>query len=299
MVTTASSFGVKGDPGGLPRFGSILPLTIRGWNRTKEAEIYRPDNLYEYINGGAELFISYRFRSLEAWEYRRGGEIEIPVDIFDMGHPHNAFGVFRHGCEERDTFVGRGVESQYSGGLLTFWKGPYYVSILAYPENEAKRRLVRDLARKISAAIAEENRIPPLVHRLPRRQLRENSVRYFTSYIWLNSHYTFADDNLLNIGERAPAVLAKYRLGRDPRQYTVLLVVEYVEPAPARQALRTFRKHFGIPKTGPIRLKDHRWTAARRRGNRLAVVFGAPDAASARGLLNRTERKGAQTREEE
>ena len=40
---------------------------IAGWQKKGAVEIFSPENLYEYIDGAAENFIGYDFRS---WRYR-------------------------------------------------------------------------------------------------------------------------------------------------------------------------------------------------------------------------------------
>ena len=99
-----------------------LPATLEGWQRAEECEVYTPDDLHRYINGGAELYISYRFETLIAQPYVRDDD-EIRLDVFDMGSSAGAFGVFSHSREAVDDFVAPDVESEYAGGLLTFWKG--------------------------------------------------------------------------------------------------------------------------------------------------------------------------------
>ena len=37
-----------------------LPETIEEWGKSPDVTVYDADNLYTYINGGAELYISYQ-----------------------------------------------------------------------------------------------------------------------------------------------------------------------------------------------------------------------------------------------
>ena len=39
----------------------FLPDNVAGWINKEPDNNYNPSNLYNYINGGAELFISYGF----------------------------------------------------------------------------------------------------------------------------------------------------------------------------------------------------------------------------------------------
>ena len=125
-----------------------LPEKTNGWTSLPDYhKVYDRETLYDYIDGGAELYLSYGFRRLTSRRYVREGEPDIVVDLFDMGDSHNAFGVFSHSREVVESRFGQG--SQYTEGLLLFWKGRYYVSVLASPETEASRGAAFDLARRI------------------------------------------------------------------------------------------------------------------------------------------------------
>ena len=133
-----------------------LPAQVLGWQKSTKGAVYNAKNLFKYINGGAELYISYEFKELAALTYLKKGDAEIKVDVFDMGSSASAYGVFSHSKEGVDRFVRADVESEYASGLLTFWKGRYYISILAYPETDQKRDVVQKLGRFI-ADLIEEN----------------------------------------------------------------------------------------------------------------------------------------------
>jgi len=193
---------------------AALPDELLGWRTVPdERVVYDRESLYDYIDGGAELYLSYGFHHLASCKYVQLDEPDIVVDLFDMGTSQNAFGVFSQSREVIEDAFGQG--SQYTEGLLLFWKGRYYVSILASPETGRSKDAVFELARTIASAIPDEGPLPDVLARLPREGLVEESVRYFRHYIWLNSHYYVADENILHIEDTTHAVLAKYRRDGD------------------------------------------------------------------------------------
>ena len=254
-------------------FNSILPAEVDGWKKAEPPATYDKTNLFEYIDGGAELYISYNFKTLLAVRYKGQDDEEIVIDIFDMGDSFNAFGVFSHGREREDGLVGQG--SEYGGGLLTFWKGRYYISIMAYPETEEKRGLVLELGRKTAAAIPGEGALPPVLELLPKENLVRDSIRYFHHYIWLNSHFFVANENILQIDDETQAVLAKYKTGDKTLHFLLAL---YPEPERAKSAGDSFLRHY-LPdaRNGMAQLPDGRWTGGLTDGRLLGIVFNAPD----------------------
>jgi len=262
-------------------FNRVLPETIAGWTKSGPPALYTPANLSKYIDGGAELYLSYNFKGASAIKYKGASDMEIAVDIFEMGSAADAFGVFAHSRETIDAALGQG--SEYAAGLLTFWKDRYYVSILAYPETPAKKDIVLKLGQTIAAAIPREGALPPILALLPAENLVPESVKYFHHYIWLNSFYFLSNENVLDIAGDTPAALGKYRLGS---ANAFLLLVRYPEESRALAAAAKFRRMvFGGAAEDVIPLKEGRWSGLARRGGLLAIVLNAPDAAAVRKIL--------------
>ncbi len=57
------------------------------------APVFYAANLYEYIDGGAELFHSYELQALLHQEFKATGA-DLTVDIYDMGTAENASAIF-------------------------------------------------------------------------------------------------------------------------------------------------------------------------------------------------------------
>jgi hypothetical protein len=262
-----------------------LPESAEGW-RKGATEVYGPTDLFSYINGGAELYISFQFRALISQPYVRDDGAEVRLDIFDMGSAASAFGVFSHSREGIDNFIAADIESEYAGGLLTFWKGPYYASILAYPETESKRDLVRRFARLVAAQIDEPSPRPAVVGRLPETGLVPYSIRYFRHHVWLNEYHPISEANLLDLDGRAEAAMARYRMPDSESRPAVLVAIAYPSVHTAETAHRQFTAAL-LPgaKDGLMRTDDGTWLGCRRADDLVVVVAGAADREAAAGLL--------------
>lgn len=272
----------------LKKITDSLPENISGWGKNSTEGYYSPENLFEYINGNAELFISYDFRHLITLTYDNNLSSKITIDIFDMGKPENAFGVFSHSREYEDGFVSDKIESEYGGGLLTFWKGKYYISILAYPETQEKKEVIKKIAEKISGQIPGKSIKPALVSLLPTENLAPFSIRYFHHHIWLNSHYYISGENILNLGKDTEAVLAKYYPEGKNKKPVILLLINYPDIKKAESAYESFLTNY-LPEAekGFARLTDHRWAGSKQNGKIISIILNAPDKKYAGALLSK------------
>jgi hypothetical protein len=264
-----------------------LPDKIDGWEIAKEDQFYDKNNLYEYIDGGAELFLSYNFQKMYNRTYSKSEQPDIIIDIFDMNNSQNAFGVFSHSREIIDTTFGRG--SQYTAGLLLFWKDKYYVSILASPETPESKKVVYQLARMIDNTIDKKGVLPAILHLLPGKNLIEESVRYFYHYIWMNSHYFIANKNILLINETTNALLAKYGIDK---QKSILLLIEYETVTDAQKAYTNFINEYlpELSKEQIVKIEDNTFTAAKLNKNLLIIVFNAKDEQNASDLIESVQK---------
>lgn len=261
----------------------LFPAAVQGWILAPLPESYTPENLYRYIDGASELYLSYGFVSLLSCRYQRQGQPEIVVDFFDMGSPGNAFGIFAHSQEKPEQTIGQ--DSEYLDGLLRFWKGRYYVSLLAAEVTAEAQTAVLTLGRSLAAAIPESGLRPRLLGALPDQGLVTASIRYFNHPAWQNSYVFIAAENILEIGPDCQAVLAKYE---HERERPIVLLVLYADVATAQRAFAALRGKFLLPaaEDKAVKLAGERYLAAGLEKKALIAVWHVAGAAPALQLLS-------------
>ncbi len=273
-----------------PGVDSLLPAAEGNWRIGQDDQFYDPDNLYNYIDGGAELYLSYGSVRLASRTYSQDGQPDIILDLFDMGNSRDAFGVFSHARETIDTTFGQG--SQYNPGLLLFWKDRFFISILGSPSTGESEQFIYALARSIEASIPHRGELPVILNLLPQEALMEESVKYFHHYIWLNTYYFIADHNLLHINKSTDAVLAKYR---EPGGHSLLLLLEYQTTEEADAAYTDFIREY-LPEysgKGAIQLEDSSWSGCEKAGTLLSIVLNAGSTGITERLLGEVRSKAA------
>lgn len=259
----------------------LVPRDVLGWTAVEDHS-FDADTIFEYIDGAGEVYRSYNMRSLFARRFEKAAEPALVVDLFDMGTAADAFGVFSHDLDGEDAATGQG--STYKGGLLSLWKGRYFASVYAEGETPGTKRAVFAVSAAIARAIESPGKKPALIAGLPEAGLDAGSVRYFHNHSVLNYHFFVADANILGLDQTTEAALATY--GSGPEK-TVLLVVLYPDEGRASSAYDGFRSVF-MPEAGTsavVKTEDGKWTAAKRKGRTVFIVFQAPDRDRAEDLL--------------
>ena len=256
-----------------------VPDRIQEWQAVGEDARYDRATLFDYMNGGAEVYLAFDFREVFVRRYQRGEDEELSLDIYDMGSPKEAFGVFS--CDREDEEAGIGRDSEYGFGLLRFWKGRYFVSIMAGAEGEDVDRAVLELGRAVDGLLKDEGRQPDILKMLPQEGLRPDRVSYFHNNVNLNNRFFIAAENILKLQRETDCVFSEY--GPPDTEPVNLLIVRYPDAHSAQDAYRSFLESY-MPESGETaatQTEDGRWTLARITGSVVSIVFGAPDEASA------------------
>jgi len=262
-----------------------LPKYFDNWENHGADEYYDKSTLYDLIDGGAELYLSYNFNQLLLRRFVNPHQQIIEVNFFDMETSENAFGIFHHDLE--DDAVGIGTESEYGFGWLRFWKGKYFVYIFAEDETPEIKKSILTLGNIIANNIFEPGNIPEVVQYLPSSGLIAKSLRYFQNYQTLNYHFYLSNDNILNLSENVHALLAKYQNVDDSAW---LLLVTYDTAEHSTKAFVKFKHHYlpELERENPAITENEKWTGAQITGNYLALVLDASSSTYANNLIKAT-----------
>jgi hypothetical protein len=132
---------------------------------------YGRSTLYDYINGGAEVYLDLGFIKVGALEYsvELGEETWFTLDVYDMGRPESAFGIYRLERYGDATAIDVGAEGHMDGGSLYFWSRRYYVKISADDDGEAVDGILEKMARTVHARIGDPGEFPADLTLFPTR----------------------------------------------------------------------------------------------------------------------------------
>lgn len=249
-----------------------FPKQVEEWRLEGQEESYSPETLFDYMDGAAELYLAYNFRSMKMARYSKGEGPRIVAELYEMASSEDAFGVFSFEREDQEAGVGQG--SEMGGGILRFWKGRYFASL--YGEGEVPEASILALGKAIEARIQDQGRPPQLLELLPEpsQGLEPKSVRFFRNHVCLNQRFFIANKNILLLGPETGGVLA---LLSGPWGKVHLVMVRYPSQDKAAAAEASFRSAY-MPEAGQegrLRTEDGRWTGTMRERDLWVGVFGA------------------------
>lgn len=224
------------------RLSELLSDSVDTWRRLETPQIYNRENLFDYINGGAELYLAYDFQQLAVQEYRHEPEDSVQrnsmlVEIWQMNSSADAFGIYSFDQEGESVRIGQ--EGRYSQRLLRFWKDKFSIRILG--SRDDLKEIILKLGSRIDKKINEEGKPPFLVSQIPSDSLVSGSVHFFHKEIILRNLYFSPFQDVLSLNDLSNCVLADFKLGKDNLK---LLLIQYPDTVVAKHTQDSLRSAY-------------------------------------------------------
>jgi hypothetical protein len=178
-------------PGGPLR--SLLPGgdDVPGWAMDGECQEYEGEDLFTYIDGGAEIYQEYGFRRVIVQDYENDAGKSISLEIFEMAAPAAAYGMFSFKRSGQGRSLDLGGGGELEDYYLNFWKGRFLATLTGFDETAGTVEGLLALAKVVDAKVQEGGRAPELVAHLPPEGLGAGSVKYLKGLLGLNNVYPF------------------------------------------------------------------------------------------------------------
>jgi len=209
-----------------PQFAKLLADPLPGHPRPQaEASFYKSETLYQYIDGGADVYLLYDFQVLLHQDFKAGAA-DITADVYDMGKPEDAFGIYSAERSPKYNYIPVGAEGYRSKGVLNFFQDRYYIKLSG--SGAGTDALLDQLARTLSTRIAGSRTAPPLLVKLPQLHRVKHSEQYIRK-------------DPLGHAFLAPAYVVTY--ATTPKESKLLVSVATDTPG-AKARLDQLGKHF-------------------------------------------------------
>ncbi len=194
--------------GGL--YGEEFPQ-IKGWKANGDMHTYKPANLWEYIDGAANLYLEYNFKLLKLREFKKNNTI-VMVEIYDMGSPINAFGIYATERPADTDLLRIGTEAvvvpPYSALML---KDSFYIKVMI-EQGELDLKNGENILKGIAAFLPGKTELPAELKLLPEKDLVPGTIKY-------------AAKGYMGLGELNNLLFADYKdsAGNEYRAFVMIL----------------------------------------------------------------------------
>lgn len=174
---------------------AVLLPQVKDWTLTEEPRRFRPDSLFEYIDGAAEIYLSYDFQELLVAQYQaKGTKASLTVEIYDMGTGRNAFGIYSAERYPESRFLSVGNQGYLDEGTLNFLAGRTYIKLLCFEGGAQSEEFLKLFAHEIAGKVKNPGSLPGFLRAFPREGMIPNSekfiLRNFLGFKFLGNGFT-------------------------------------------------------------------------------------------------------------
>jgi hypothetical protein len=239
MLGNGAPLWASGGGGGNDSFPEMA-----GWKLSGEIQIYSPANLYDYINGGADLYLKYDFQELKVADYVNNQKASVTIEVYRHKTPVHAFGIYSQERLNNANDLEVGAQGYSEKGILNFLAADCYVKMSSVDVGPGEQAVLLAFAKKIVEKLGRKGSLPSILSAFPREGKKKNSEKFvsreFLGYAFFHSAFT-----------------ADYELSGKKFK---LFVIEGRDPKDCRNMIREYLKHTGNPQTkveeGRFQLKD-------------------------------------------
>lgn len=154
---------------------------LPGWNKKLVDRVYTSDDLWELINGAADIFLSYYFENLNMAEYDKGDEM-IRVELYRHRTTDDTYGIYSAERMPDYPQVHIGAQGYKSQGVLNFFTGNYYVKIMSAGIRESDEGTIALVAEKVCGILNQTATMPASLNLFP----EEGQTAFSDSYVAQN-----------------------------------------------------------------------------------------------------------------
>jgi hypothetical protein len=200
------------------------------WSAEGEPEVYAGDDLFIYINGGAEIYHEYGFVQVAVQRYRRGDD-NVSVEIYTM--EGDAFGIYSFARSSKGHVVNLGDGATSADYFMHIWSGPDLAVITAENEFEDLGEAVSEIATAVAGCLQSGGVKPGLLDQLPIESRVSGSEVYFSARL-----------ALMNVARPAALLFSGFEEGATARYESGehIVVLRWNDEAAAAQALQEARQ---------------------------------------------------------
>jgi hypothetical protein len=218
---------------------NILPPGefIRGWETGGPPRVFVEKDLFNHIDGGAELFLEFGFSKLFVQSYV-GEKTELVLEVYEMTGPAAALGIYLMNAGRETPWPEIPARNSSEDAQIIAIKGRYFLKVDNFKPGPVLRPEMIALARTVLAQIPDLPLENPFSS-LPDSGRVPGSERLIRGPVALQPFYSLGEGDILELNGKIFGVLADYQFGDGPPFSR--LIVSYPSPDMAAGVLKNLR----------------------------------------------------------
>ena len=210
------------------------------WVAEKPVKIFSGSELFNHINGAAELFLEFGFEYVTVCKYRNEN-LALDLEVYKMDNTISALGIYLNKTAKQTPLAEIHARNTANNYQIVVVKGPYIIFVNNFSGNDELVSLMSYLSVKIVNQI-KETEIVDLFSILPKENILIESMFIFRGPLGLQPVFTFGKGDIMLQRGKVFGFGANYELPSG--KSTTRLVIPYPNQQTARQAYQNLLTNF-------------------------------------------------------
>ena len=181
----------------------LLPKNneLRNCKMSDTIRVYKGDELFTYIDGGAEIFMEYGFMQVATTNYSDKNNNQLQVEIYEMKDSDAAYGAYTFYLNGEGKPFNAGTEGVFIDYYAVFWKGNFLTVISASEYKDVLEPVFKEIAMGINSHLASTAMTPSMISNFKKSGLTIGYIKYLKGNVSLSNVYRFIPGNSFTFNE--------------------------------------------------------------------------------------------------
>jgi len=171
----------------------ILPANkeIEDWQVVDTVRTIKGNQLFEYIDGGAEIFVEYGFIQAVSATYKDSANRQLQAEVYEMADSAASYGAYSFYLNGQGQQVIAGQEARIIDYYCVARKGNCVIVISIPQADEGLFKTIEKFAVSIAGKYNQTNAKPALVTILEKADIADSPIKYIEGSVALSNIYRF------------------------------------------------------------------------------------------------------------
>jgi hypothetical protein len=172
---------------------NVFPLKgeLKNWKISDSVKVYKGDELYNYIDGGAEVFMEYGFKQVASASYLDKNNNQLQVEVYEMSDSIAAYGAYTFYLNGKGKVLKEVPDGIFLDYYAVFCKSNMLVVISLSTPNDSLISTIEGLAKFISTKIPQISFAPALITGFANSGMAEGYIKFVKGNVGLGNFYKF------------------------------------------------------------------------------------------------------------
>lgn len=178
---------------------------IKGWTLKDSVETFLGDDLFYFINGGADIYLEYGFVKVVHANYVNSEGGKIHLEVYEMEDSKAAYGIFTLNSSGNGNNIDIGEEGILYDYYLHYFKGNYYVRCTASAKDQHLIDALKEFGSYTADMIKQISKKPFLLVAIDIKEFQPSQIKYFEGQLGLNNVFNFGHGSIAGFYEGVAA----------------------------------------------------------------------------------------------